>query len=292
MPVVADKPIRLRFGEMEAALAQMHGIADTKRTKFQARLKNFHRLGFPLGFESQAGKASLYAPGAVVEMALAIEMTQLGIPPERLTHVLSLNRFPTFMAMVMAAGGLVAAPVGFDPEIEKEDDPLSMFLFFDPAGLSSLMSDNPEITPDDDATDDTFFYGGAAVVRDNFVRWTTGSCSRISLINLTSVIDMAANCVYPGDVLDDAAIQFKKSFFQEVFAYAEDRLEETYEHEAEYFALKMIEQRYAPPEDEVDLTEIIERLVSETGLKTETIASAVGQYIETSRKREGNNGDS
>ena len=71
------------FGELEGVLASVHGIDQTKRTAFQSRLKNFHRLGYPLGFRAVKGKAATYTPLQIIEMALAVEMTQLGLPPER-----------------------------------------------------------------------------------------------------------------------------------------------------------------------------------------------------------------
>lgn len=220
---------QLNFGALEALLALVHGIADTKRTAFQARLKNFHRLQFPSGFATHKGKASSYGIGHAVEMALAVEMTQLGMPPDRIVRVLDANRYPTFMAVRMAAESLAQTPIGFDPEKVLETDPLSMFLYFDPAGLSSLMTEDSPVSFQDDFTDSTFFYGGIGVVRDYLVKWTSGDINRLSLINVTSMIDMIVAAAANPIADPQTTMRFKREAFEELALWAEQRIEETYD---------------------------------------------------------------
>jgi hypothetical protein len=189
---VAKKWENWTFGELDATLSNIHEIADNKRTAFQSRLKNFHRLRFPLYFKSEKGRTSFYTAEQVVQMALAIELTQLGLPPERTALVLTLNWFPAMMAMRLAAQELQKHPGGFDYDklYAREDNPDSIFLFFDPAALSTLMlGDNPAHSPDIDITARSFFYGSAKVVAENIVGWTAVDKARISLINMTKLID-------------------------------------------------------------------------------------------------------
>src|SRR5690606_18963885 len=113
-------------------------IVGRHRTKFQARLKNLHRLGWPPDFQSVKGKASEYNPGAIIDVALAIELTQLGMTPERVVHVLSKNRWATLMAYRLAADALAeTAPVDLDRR-RPLADPIATFVYFDPAALSAL----------------------------------------------------------------------------------------------------------------------------------------------------------
>ena len=272
-----QKPIRITFGTLEAVLANLHEIADTKRTAFQSRLKNFHRLGYPLRFESSKGKAGIYAPGTMVEIALALEMTQLGLSPERIVNVLTLNRFPVFSAIRMATGDLCRKPNGFDVESVKADDPSSMFLFFDPAALSGLMKNDPE-QPNFDVSDYSFFYGGAGVVRENLVKWTSGFLNRLSLINVTAMIDSLAYMACPADVADtDATLAFKQAFFAELLEWADRNYDETYEHDAEWFIERLLVQGRVVPGDD-DLETIVDKMVGESGLKRETIRKGLQKF--------------
>lgn len=197
------EPITLNFGELEARLSRLHEIASEKRTQFQARLRNFQRLGIPANVSTGRGKSVHYSPGQVVEMALALELTQLGLLPERVVQVFQLNKFPIAQAIAMAAREILGKG-GFLPDRERveenmtiatgsrwvthdeEDDPMSMFLFFDPTALASL-TDIPEKYEDQASA--TFFYGGAGIVRENIVRWTAGPHTRrLSLINVTALL--------------------------------------------------------------------------------------------------------
>jgi RmuC family len=180
-----DSAIRFRFGALEARLADMHEIDSAMRSKFQARLKNLHRLGYPAGIGGTAGKATLYDEGQAAQMALAVELTQLGLPPERLIEVYERNSYPIHMAIVMASRALLQHPDGFDANEVSKSDPLSMFLFFDPAALAPLMTGHGQ---DEDRASASFFYGGSGIVTENLVRWTTGASRRISLINVTTML--------------------------------------------------------------------------------------------------------
>lgn len=210
-----DEPLQWNFGQLESALASMHGIDGSKRTAFQSRLKNFHRLGFPFGFKTSKGKTAFYSAGQVVQMALAVEMTQLGLSPDRTLNVIGQNRFATMMAVRLAARSLVQKPDGFDERIERPDtDPLSMFIFFDPAALAPLMMHlDPKTDPDMDQSIHSFFYGGAAVVRENIVKWTSGQTSRLSLINITATLDNIAKALFENVKTD--RLELRKRFFLE-----------------------------------------------------------------------------
>lgn len=211
-----EAAISWTFGELEGVLAGVHGIDQSKRTAFQSRLKNFHRLRYPIGFSATKGKPASYSPCQIVEMALAVEMTQLGLPPERATWVLTSNRWPAFMAIRMAAATLAAHPKGFDG---PSDDLLAMFLFFDPAALNPLTLHLPaKVLPDMDEAANSFFYGGIGIVRENLVNWTTGAVPRLSLINLTAMIDIVACSPYEG-VTDEHA-QYRLAFFKQLEAEA------------------------------------------------------------------------
>lgn len=220
-----------RFGELEATLAAVNQIPSVLRTKFQARLKNFHRLKFPApppwaqalaegsgaavtGFgQGQAGKAATYGLREMLLMAVAIELTQLGLTPERAIEVISNDEFPVWTCVNLACSALQERPEvfnagpgdvgnprdqkvwGFSPQWADSEstDPFSMFLYCDPAVLSPW-----EETADGEESEDiasaTFFYAGAGIIRENITRWTTGPSRRLALINVTKLLfDIAAH---------------------------------------------------------------------------------------------------
>jgi hypothetical protein len=131
-------------------------------------------------------------------------MTQLGLTPERVIEVILDDELPLWMCVLMAAQALIARPEvfnpgpgdfgrecevwGFSPDCADSDDtdPLSMFLYFDPAAVAPWDEEGT------DRSSATFFYGGSGVVRENINRWTTGPTRRLALINVTKLLfDMA-----------------------------------------------------------------------------------------------------
>lgn len=210
-----ETAISWTFGELEGVLAGVHGIDQSKRTAFQSRLKNLHRLGFPIGLQTTKGRAATYSPCQIAEMALAIEMTQLGLPPERVTLVLGANQWPTLMAFQMAARFLQEAPEGFVTGRVDQSLPTSMFLFFDPAALHPLTLHLPaRVLPDLDEASNSFFYGGIGIVRDELAHWTSGPSCRLSIINVTSMFDAIAASPFKHGSTEDTA--YRVTFFEQL----------------------------------------------------------------------------
>lgn len=83
--------IELTYAEVEAVLAALHHIADDKRVAFKARLKHFQRLKFPDGSNTGTGKRVVYTIDMFVKLAFAMELTQIGMSPKRIVHILRLN---------------------------------------------------------------------------------------------------------------------------------------------------------------------------------------------------------
>lgn len=77
--------IYTKFGAVEAALAEAHHIASDKRTQFQARLRKFQRMGIPT--RTPGLPPTKFTPFQIVELALAMQLTELGMAPERVVAV-------------------------------------------------------------------------------------------------------------------------------------------------------------------------------------------------------------
>lgn len=179
--------IGISFGMLEAMLAGWHGIASSKRTQFQARLRKLQRFDIPEGVGSGRGVAVKYDAGQITETALAIEFTQLGLTPERLTRVLRQNRMAIGLALRMSAMSLLEMP-DIVPWEDRDEKLLHMFIYFDPNALRTLTNQEEE---DWDWAAASLFRSGAADLRENLVPWTL-EVSRLSLINTTVMLGALA----------------------------------------------------------------------------------------------------
>jgi len=196
---------------------------------------------------------------------------QLGLPPERATWVLTSNRWPAFMAIRMAASTLVKHPKGFDG---PSDDLLAMFLFFDPAALNPLtLHLPPSVLPDMDEAANSFFYGGIGVVRENLVKWTSGSVPRLSLINLTAMIDLVACSPYENESDDHA--QYRLAFFRQLEAEAGEVIERWGTEPESYHIWGVLERDGA-----VEPSLLAQRL----GIRKETAAKSVADFEDRARR--------
>jgi hypothetical protein len=116
--------LSMGFAQAEAVLAEVNSIRSDKRTAFQARLKNFQRLGLLQDVREGRGKAGRYEAHHLLLLGLAVELAQLSFGPEFSVHFLR-NR----IGEVAAAVRLPARDEGWSPRI----------LGISPFGLVSLM---------------------------------------------------------------------------------------------------------------------------------------------------------
>lgn len=71
----------LTFGQIEELLAAGSGIAGHKRIAFAGRLKMLQKNGLPIGTRPGRGKAGTYTFPHLVQMAIGVQMLQIGISP-------------------------------------------------------------------------------------------------------------------------------------------------------------------------------------------------------------------
>lgn len=158
------------FAQVEHTLALTHQIRHESRSAFAHRLKHLQRLGFPAGINTGRGRAATYSVGHLFQWALALELFQFGLTPERAVNVLQQNMDTvlkaTFIAVSWRESGLDEGP---------------MCLWFDPTVLLPMMEQEEE-----DQASNSFFFGGWAIVKETFGGlWDT---QRIALINLSKLL--------------------------------------------------------------------------------------------------------
>lgn len=160
------------FGKLQSALADSHRIASSKRPAMNARVKNLHRLGFPPNFVSSRGKTSFYACGDFVLVALAMELAQLGIAPDFAIRLIDRNHDDILPAIEAASAGL------------NQGEGVVTYLIFDPEGLTALTHEDNGLS-----TGGAFRWGGAKEIADELSGDTLQPAHRLSLINLSSMLD-------------------------------------------------------------------------------------------------------
>lgn len=187
----------ISFAQLEAILAVHHDVADHKRSAFQARLKNLQRLGLVPGVAAGRGRSSAFGAGEVVKMALAVELLQLGLPPERAVRLVRENGYPLSMGVGIAARELRSLSEhrliqlyndgdGVPRDTPEAEVPLPMFIYFDTAALSDLIDDRQ--LDGVDLASITFSYAGIGIVQERLADWTSGRTPRVSFINVTTVL--------------------------------------------------------------------------------------------------------
>ncbi len=159
------------FGYVEAVLAAVNSVASNRRTAFQARIRNFQRVGLLDDIKPTRGNVPRYNPHHLLLLGLSVELAQLGVTPERAVRLLNENMTHVVIASRIASNWLMSG--------EKE----IMYLYLDPRALVQLMDPSA-----DENVSETFFYGGWPVVRELMDRGGTGHLRRVALINLTELI--------------------------------------------------------------------------------------------------------
>jgi len=160
------------FAQVESVLAEVNWIASDKRTAFQARLKNFQRLGLLENIPEGRGKAATYDAHHVLMLGLAVEFGQLGFAPDTTVSILKRNRAHVVRAIASI------------PRNEKEAEAWSpQLVYFDPANLSSLMQ-----TPVEELQWQDFAFAPAEEFKEGLRDLLARGCTRLAVINVTGLV--------------------------------------------------------------------------------------------------------
>lgn len=133
------------YAQLEATLVSHLKVATEHRTKFSMRIKQFQRLHWPRGVNTGGKSRVSYDAAQLLELALAFELVQLGLPPKRALELVESwwddlrqaflrardNSFPIIFAFLQGDfAGLLAAPmtarsdgvavIGIDPNDDAD----------------------------------------------------------------------------------------------------------------------------------------------------------------------------
>lgn len=125
-----------KFSTLESLLGRVHEVASDKRMAFQARLKNFLRLGLIDDVKAGRGKAAKFEAEHILMLALAIELSQIGVSPEKAVSIIR-NNISKIAAAVLVS--VSSTKNGFG------NDWSPTVIYFDPKALSSLTLDDQSV---------------------------------------------------------------------------------------------------------------------------------------------------
>lgn len=171
----------MSFNEVEALLAQTHGVASEKRIAFQGRLKTILRLGLPSGIMQGRGRAARYSAGDLAMMALYVDLSQLGLNPERSVAAFGADEFMVYAAIKRSVDLIASGEWGrFRAKQETDAEPILLYL--DPATWSPLTIQGERPV--------AFQQARASAVARGLTRATSNRDHlRLAILNVTALLD-------------------------------------------------------------------------------------------------------
>lgn len=75
--------MELYFSEVDEVLRRLHGVREEEASGFRSRLRNLQRIGLSIAPIEGGGRKKNYQGASVLKLAMAVELLQAGLPPER-----------------------------------------------------------------------------------------------------------------------------------------------------------------------------------------------------------------
>lgn len=94
--------MHLSYSDTIEILARLNEISTESMGAFKARLRHFQRLGFPEGSNTGKGKPARYDLSMVLQLALATQFIQAGLPPAKIAQMIKHNWPATISHMFIA----------------------------------------------------------------------------------------------------------------------------------------------------------------------------------------------
>jgi hypothetical protein len=163
----------LVFRELAAALGRAHAIDPAKQSAFESRIKNLQRLGFLPETNTGRGKKASYGVEEAVLLAMAIELLQLGVTPERVIGVINPRKAAVVEELRSAARS--GNFLGSSPKL----------MYFDPRALADLQDEQAAKRPGLGL--DIVRFGAGRDLGTFFGRHRKGS-PRLAVIDLQKVV--------------------------------------------------------------------------------------------------------
>lgn len=165
----------MEFGIGRSALLKVLADAmmvDAKgASAFLGQFQHLQRLRLVQGINPGRGKQAQYRANQVLVIAIAMQLLQLGLTPERAVRIIQDNQDRVRLCIMLA----VQSPEALQPA----------FLYFDPAMLTELGDRSGE----SDFAEQTFHYAGQGALREMIEGFLVeGDVPRMAIINVKGTI--------------------------------------------------------------------------------------------------------
>lgn len=138
---------------------------------FLGRFQHLQRLRLVEGINPGRGKQAEYRAHQILVIAIAMQLLQLGLTPERAVRIIKENQDRVRLAISLA--------------VPSPDEFGSAFLYLDPALLTELGSEDPA----NDVAERTFHYAGPGTLREMIEdALITHDVPRMAIINVRGTI--------------------------------------------------------------------------------------------------------
>lgn len=162
----------MEFGIGRSALLKVLAMAmdvpESGASAFLGRFQHLQRLRLVQGINPGRGKQAQYRANHVVVIAIALQLLQLGLTPERAVKIITENKDRVRLALMLA--------------MPSDGMPQPSVLYFDPALLTRL----GDVDPDDDQAEGTFHYAGAGtlmeMIQDSLIRFDVPRLAIVSVM--------------------------------------------------------------------------------------------------------------
>lgn len=134
--------------DIESMLAARHGIVGERQVAFRGRLEHLRKLGCPTGVQTGKGKPAVFGWQQLIELAVALELIDLGITPDEAARVIKLHQdrlrihIAGMGSVVLTQRALVDAA-----QVQKWPFTKTHFLLLDVSALSGLQADGRKRDP-------------------------------------------------------------------------------------------------------------------------------------------------
>lgn len=131
----------LSYRDVEDLFAARFGILDDRRLAFRGRLDRLRQLGCPQGVNTGKGRPASFGWTQLVELALALDLVNLGFTPENTASLLKEHLELIQIAIAQLIGLEDDDAVFRAATTEKWPSHQTMFLAAEVGALSGLMAD-------------------------------------------------------------------------------------------------------------------------------------------------------
>lgn len=175
-----------------SVLGQAMLVETASAGAFLGRFQHLQRLRLVEGINPGRGRQAAYRANQVMVIALAMQLLQLGLSPERAVRIIKENKERVRLSISLA--------------VTSAERLAPAFLYFDPALLTALGAEGDHA----DHAEQTFHYAGQGTLRDMIEGFLVeGDVPRMAIVNVKGTIVAIKDAMWNDELMRDQAAASK-----------------------------------------------------------------------------------